>query len=107
MSASFGEESLQEEREEEQQLSQQSPHPAGNRARSPISASVRVSFAGQRCTFAFLFSGIVLNRVGYYTIPSMDELADMVDENGECIVENFTIGRRGTACTRVMSSFSR
>uniref|UniRef100_A0A3Q4HJB1 Peptidase S59 domain-containing protein n=1 Tax=Neolamprologus brichardi TaxID=32507 RepID=A0A3Q4HJB1_NEOBR len=79
VSASFGEESLQEEREEEQQLSQQSPHPAG----------------------------IVLNRVGYYTIPSMDELADMVDENGECIVENFTIGRRGTACTRVMSSFSR
>lgn len=67
VSASFGEESLQEEREEEQQLSQQSPHPAG----------------------------IVLNRVGYYTIPSMDELADMVDENGECIVENFTIGRKG------------
>ncbi|XP_039894357.1 nuclear pore complex protein Nup98-Nup96-like isoform X3 [Simochromis diagramma] len=67
MSASFGEESLQEEREEEQQLSQQSPHPAG----------------------------IVLNRVGYYTIPSMDELADMVDKNGECIVENFTIGRKG------------
>lgn len=30
VSASFGEESLQEEREEEQQLSQQSPHPAGN-----------------------------------------------------------------------------
>uniref|UniRef100_A0A3P9DGP7 Nuclear pore complex protein Nup98-Nup96 n=1 Tax=Maylandia zebra TaxID=106582 RepID=A0A3P9DGP7_9CICH len=67
VSASFGEESLQEEREEEQQLSQQSPHPAG----------------------------IVLNRVGYYTIPSMDELADMVDENGECTVENFTIGRKG------------
>ncbi|XP_030603052.1 nuclear pore complex protein Nup98-Nup96 isoform X2 [Archocentrus centrarchus] len=67
VSASFGEESLQEEREEEQQVSQQSPHPAG----------------------------IVLTRVGYYTIPSMDELAEMMDENGDCIVENFTIGRKG------------
>lgn len=62
---------------------------------------------GKRRAFAFLFSGIVLNRVGYYTIPSMDELADMVDENGECTVENFTIGRKGTACARVMSYFSR
>ncbi|XP_051793901.1 nuclear pore complex protein Nup98-Nup96 isoform X2 [Acanthochromis polyacanthus] len=67
VSASLGEESLQEEREEEQPESQQSPHPAG----------------------------IVLNRVGYYTIPSMDDLAEMVDENGECVVENFTIGRKG------------
>uniref|UniRef100_A0AAQ5YAA5 Nuclear pore complex protein Nup98-Nup96 n=1 Tax=Amphiprion ocellaris TaxID=80972 RepID=A0AAQ5YAA5_AMPOC len=40
-------------------------------------------------------AGIVLNRVGYYTIPSMDDLAEMVDENGECVVENFTIGRKG------------
>ncbi|XP_044077198.1 nuclear pore complex protein Nup98-Nup96 isoform X4 [Siniperca chuatsi] len=67
VSASLGEESLQEEREEEQQESQQSPHPAG----------------------------IVLNRVGYYTIPSMEDLAEMVDENGECVVENFTVGRKG------------
>ncbi|XP_033491350.2 nuclear pore complex protein Nup98-Nup96 isoform X1 [Epinephelus lanceolatus] len=67
VSASLGEESLQEDREEEQQESQQSPHPAG----------------------------IVLNRVGYYTIPSMDDLSEMVDENGECVVENFTVGRKG------------
>ncbi|KAK2827957.1 hypothetical protein Q5P01_018991 [Channa striata] len=66
VSASLGEESLQEEKEEEHQ-DQQSPHPAG----------------------------IVLNRVGYYTIPSMEDLAEMVDENGECIVENFTVGRKG------------
>uniref|UniRef100_A0AAQ5XVS5 Nuclear pore complex protein Nup98-Nup96 n=1 Tax=Amphiprion ocellaris TaxID=80972 RepID=A0AAQ5XVS5_AMPOC len=45
--------------------------------------------------FSFCSSGIVLNRVGYYTIPSMDDLAEMVDENGECVVENFTIGRKG------------
>lgn len=43
----------------------------------------------------FLFAGIVLNRVGYYTIPSMEDLAEMVDENGECVVENFTVGRKG------------
>lgn len=41
------------------------------------------------------FSGIVLNRVGYYTIPSLEDLAEMVDENGECVVENFTVGRKG------------
>ncbi|XP_041088599.1 nuclear pore complex protein Nup98-Nup96 isoform X1 [Polyodon spathula] len=63
---SLGEDSLQEEREEELD-NQQPPHPAG----------------------------IVLARVGYYTIPSMDELAKMTNENGECIVENFTIGRKG------------
>lgn len=44
---------------------------------------------------ALFFSGIVLNRVGYYTIPSMEDLADMVDENGECVVENFSVGRKG------------
>lgn len=37
-------------------------------------------------------TGIVLRRVGYYTIPPMDELSLLV-ENGQCIVENFTIGR--------------
>ncbi|XP_058483731.1 nuclear pore complex protein Nup98-Nup96 isoform X1 [Solea solea] len=67
VSASLGEESLQEDREEEQQEAQQSPHPAG----------------------------VVLNRLGYYTIPSMKDLADMVDESGECAVENFTVGRKG------------
>uniref|UniRef100_A0A3P9KS24 Nuclear pore complex protein Nup98-Nup96 n=1 Tax=Oryzias latipes TaxID=8090 RepID=A0A3P9KS24_ORYLA len=68
MSASLGEEFLQEDQEEEeQQEEQRSPHPAG----------------------------IVLNRVGYYTIPPLEDLADMVDENGECIVENFTVGRKG------------
>ncbi|XP_028322380.1 nuclear pore complex protein Nup98-Nup96 isoform X2 [Gouania willdenowi] len=40
-------------------------------------------------------AGVVLTRVGYYTIPSMDDLAEVVDENGECVVENFTIGRKG------------
>uniref|UniRef100_A0A4W5NAA1 Nuclear pore complex protein Nup98-Nup96 n=1 Tax=Hucho hucho TaxID=62062 RepID=A0A4W5NAA1_9TELE len=40
-------------------------------------------------------AGIVLARVGYYTIPAMDELAKMVDENGVCVVENFTVGRKG------------
>ncbi|XP_035480315.2 nuclear pore complex protein Nup98-Nup96 isoform X3 [Scophthalmus maximus] len=67
VSASLGEESLQEEREEEPQEVQQAPHPAG----------------------------IVLNRVGYYTIPSMKDLAEMVDDHGDCSVDNFTVGRKG------------
>ncbi|XP_062910842.1 nuclear pore complex protein Nup98-Nup96 isoform X1 [Mobula hypostoma] len=41
-------------------------------------------------------AGIILTKVGYYTIPSMEELAQhMTNENGECFVENFTIGRKG------------
>ncbi|XP_050416506.2 nuclear pore complex protein Nup98-Nup96 isoform X1 [Patella vulgata] len=40
-------------------------------------------------------AGIVLRRPGYFTVPSLDELCDNVDDNGECIVENFTIGREG------------
>ncbi|KAM4697293.1 nuclear pore complex protein Nup98-Nup96 isoform 2-T2 [Discoglossus pictus] len=64
--ASFNEESLQDDREEEM-ISNAPPHPAG----------------------------IVLTRVGYYTLPSMEELASCVNEHGECIVDSFTIGRKG------------
>jgi len=35
--------------------------------------------------------------VGYYTIPSMDDLSEMVDEGGVCVVDNFTVGRKGNA----------
>lgn len=38
-------------------------------------------------------SGIKLRRVGYYTIPPMNELAELVNEDGSCIVDGFTIGR--------------
>ncbi|XP_074651968.1 nuclear pore complex protein Nup98-Nup96-like [Tubulanus polymorphus] len=40
-------------------------------------------------------AGIILRRPGYYTIPSLDELADAVDGNGDCFVQDFTIGREG------------
>uniref|UniRef100_A0A182MCY3 Nuclear pore complex protein Nup98-Nup96 n=1 Tax=Anopheles culicifacies TaxID=139723 RepID=A0A182MCY3_9DIPT len=40
-------------------------------------------------------TGIVLRRVGYYTIPTLDEIAQLMDEEGRCIVPNFTIGRKG------------
>ncbi|KAI5620164.1 nuclear pore complex protein Nup98-Nup96, partial [Silurus asotus] len=63
---SLGDESIQEERDEELEA-QRPPHPAG----------------------------IVLTRVGYYTLPSMEDLGKMLNENGECIVENFTVGRKG------------
>ncbi|XP_076117193.1 nuclear pore complex protein Nup98-Nup96-like isoform X3 [Mytilus galloprovincialis] len=40
-------------------------------------------------------AGIVLTRPEYYTLPSMEELAEMVNENGDCFVDGFTIGREG------------
>uniref|UniRef100_A0A182SGX8 Nuclear pore complex protein Nup98-Nup96 n=1 Tax=Anopheles maculatus TaxID=74869 RepID=A0A182SGX8_9DIPT len=40
-------------------------------------------------------TGIVLRRVGYYTIPTLDEIAQLMDDDGRCIVPNFTIGRKG------------
>ncbi|XP_028907504.1 nuclear pore complex protein Nup98-Nup96 isoform X1 [Ornithorhynchus anatinus] len=40
-------------------------------------------------------AGIILTRIGYYTIPSMDDLAKVTNERGECIVSDFTIGRKG------------
>lgn len=55
----------------------------------------------QQC---FCLLGIVLNRVGYYTIPSMDELAEMVDDSGECVVENFSVGRKGNVITPPLST---
>ncbi|XP_077197228.1 nuclear pore complex protein Nup98-Nup96 isoform X2 [Paroedura picta] len=64
--ASFHEDSLQDDREEENENPPQA-HPAGIR----------------------------LNRVGYYTIPSMEELARMTSDKGECVVMDFTIGRKG------------
>ncbi|XP_041359202.1 nuclear pore complex protein Nup98-Nup96-like [Gigantopelta aegis] len=40
-------------------------------------------------------TGIELTRTGYYTVPSLDELTEMMDENGDCLVDDFTIGRIG------------
>ncbi|XP_029412463.1 nuclear pore complex protein Nup98-Nup96 isoform X4 [Nannospalax galili] len=40
-------------------------------------------------------AGIILTKVGYYTIPSMDDLAKITNEKGECVVSDFTIGRKG------------
>lgn len=38
-------------------------------------------------------TGIKLRRVGYYTIPPMNELTELIDEDGSCFVDGFTIGR--------------
>ncbi|XP_053682559.1 nuclear pore complex protein Nup98-Nup96 [Sabethes cyaneus] len=40
-------------------------------------------------------TGIVLRRPGYYTIPSLDDILQLMDEEGQCVVPNFTIGRKG------------
>ncbi|XP_032076064.1 nuclear pore complex protein Nup98-Nup96 isoform X2 [Thamnophis elegans] len=65
--ASYHEESLQEELDKESEEQLQCTHPAG----------------------------IVLTRMGYYTIPSLEELARMTTDTGECIVTDFTVGRKG------------
>ncbi|NWX20069.1 NUP98 protein, partial [Aegotheles bennettii] len=64
--ASFHDDSLQDEREEEPETVHQL-HPAG----------------------------IVLTRAGYYTIPSMEELVRFTNDRNECVVTDFTIGRKG------------
>ncbi|XP_070605466.1 nuclear pore complex protein Nup98-Nup96-like isoform X1 [Erythrolamprus reginae] len=64
--ASYHEESLQEELDKESEGQPHSIHPAG----------------------------ISLTRTGYYTIPPLDELARLTTDAGECIVNNFTIGRK-------------
>jgi nuclear pore complex protein Nup98-Nup96 len=40
-------------------------------------------------------TGIVLRRVGYYTIPSLDDLIYHMSDDGSCVVDNFTVGREG------------
>ena len=40
-------------------------------------------------------AGICLRRAGYYIIPTLEELAEVTDESGECRVEDLTIGREG------------
>ncbi|XP_068627116.1 nuclear pore complex protein Nup98-Nup96 [Battus philenor] len=39
-------------------------------------------------------AGIKLRRPGYYTIPSLEELADYIRPDGSCVVPHFTIGRK-------------
>ncbi|XP_041462451.1 nuclear pore complex protein Nup98-Nup96-like isoform X3 [Lytechinus variegatus] len=36
---------------------------------------------------------VVLRRTGYYTIPTLRELADLTDDDGNCFVDDFTVGR--------------
>jgi len=38
---------------------------------------------------------VICTRSDYYTIPPLEELAQYQDPNGDCFVENLTIGREG------------
>ena len=38
-------------------------------------------------------TGVTLSRQGYYTIPALDDMVELMDENGNCYVEDLTIGR--------------
>ena len=40
-------------------------------------------------------AGVVLLRPGYYTLPPLDELAALMDDDGSCVVENLVVGREG------------
>lgn len=41
---------------------------------------------------------VVLRRPDYFTIPSLDELAKLFDQHGDCLVENFSIARIDYGC---------
>lgn len=62
---------------------------SGNRSRLAIES------ANEAQEYEAHPTGIVLRRVGYYTIPSLDDLRSYLDEDGSCVVPNFTIGREG------------
>lgn len=36
---------------------------------------------------------VKLERADYFTVPSLNELDELMDEEGHCIVKNFTVGR--------------
>ncbi|VDL96236.1 unnamed protein product [Schistocephalus solidus] len=38
--------------------------------------------------------GIKLTKPGYYIFPTVEELSELVDEDGRCVVQNFIIGRQ-------------
>ncbi|XP_068236847.1 nuclear pore complex protein Nup98-Nup96-like isoform X2 [Palaemon carinicauda] len=40
-------------------------------------------------------AGIKLTLSEYYTLPSLEDLKDMIDSQGRCVVENLTVGRYG------------
>uniref|UniRef100_A0A452ST70 Nuclear pore complex protein Nup98-Nup96 n=1 Tax=Ursus americanus TaxID=9643 RepID=A0A452ST70_URSAM len=77
------------------------PHPPCLCAFSQINKILKKKKFGKMIiTINIIFSvsfaiGIILTKVGYYTIPSMDDLAKITNEKGECIVSDFTIGRKG------------
>lgn len=40
-------------------------------------------------------AGIISTRADYYTIPSLEDLPEYMDANGDCMVDNLSIGREG------------
>ncbi|XP_041447798.1 nuclear pore complex protein Nup98-Nup96-like [Drosophila obscura] len=77
---------------QQQQQAALSQETVVNRSRLAIEAAARRYGASN---YAPHPTGIVLRRVGYYTIPSLDDLKSYLAEDGSCVVPNFTIGREG------------
>nr|CDS27270.2 nuclear pore complex protein Nup98 Nup96 [Hymenolepis microstoma] len=46
------------------------------------------------CTATTNRAGIRLSKPGYYMFPTLDELVDLIDESGRCVVQDFVIGRQ-------------
>ncbi|XP_017031633.1 nuclear pore complex protein Nup98-Nup96 [Drosophila kikkawai] len=63
---------------------------SANRSRLAIEAA-----ASEDADYETHPTGIVLRRVGYYTIPTLDDLRSYLAEDGSCVVPNFTVGREG------------
>ncbi|ESO06765.1 hypothetical protein HELRODRAFT_191188 [Helobdella robusta] len=40
-------------------------------------------------------AGVVLTRPDYFTLPTLDEMVEVIDQDGRCIVDDFVIGREG------------
>lgn len=38
---------------------------------------------------------VILTKPEYYTRPPLDELEHLVDQDGNCIIDDFTVGRTG------------
>ncbi|XP_048244213.1 nuclear pore complex protein Nup98-Nup96-like isoform X2 [Haliotis rufescens] len=68
-------------------------HSDMNKSHSEQDPNVSIEPQAQMEDFEPHPTGIILTRPGYYTSPSLDSLVELIDENGDCFVDDFTIGR--------------
>ena len=59
---------------------------------------------GSRPTSTANKAGIRLSKPGYYMFPTLEELDDLIDDNGRCVVQDLVIGRQVRATFLNLSS---